>query len=41
MGDAPAERNKEHMTAIKAELEAAPSLKVMITKHGTKIQVLS
>ena len=27
MGDAPAERNKETMTAIKAELEAAPSLK--------------
>ena len=27
MGDAPAERNKETMTAIKAELESAPSLK--------------
>ena len=27
MGDAPAERNKETMTTIKAELEAAPSLK--------------
>ena len=27
MGDAPAERNKETMTAIKAELDTAPSLK--------------
>jgi hypothetical protein len=27
MGDAPAERNKETMAAIKAELEAAPSMK--------------
>ena len=27
MGDAPAERSKETMTSIKAELEAAPSLK--------------